>query len=97
MVRYARAFIYSSTFIFFPIPNLISFHQGGEKNTIEFFEGQSVITSSTPLLEDAYSYGVVEHPFPVNCCLREWKLGPEFYNAVKIGIVQYVCSSLFEG
>lgn len=63
---------------------------GGEERTIEFMESQSLITSNTPLLEEAYSYGVVEHPFPLNCFLRDWYLGPEFYHAVKIGIVQYM-------
>ncbi|KAL0369314.1 UNVERIFIED_CONTAM: protein LAZ11 [Sesamum calycinum] len=41
-------------------------------------------------LDEAYAYGVVEHPFPLNCFLRDWKLGSDFYQAVKIGIVQYV-------
>ncbi|KAA8538313.1 hypothetical protein F0562_027864 [Nyssa sinensis] len=63
---------------------------GGEKRTIEFMESQSLITSSIPLLEEAYAYGVVEHPFPLNCLLREWHLGSDFYQAVKIGIVQYM-------
>lgn len=48
-------------------------------------------TSSIPLLDEAYAYGIVEHPFPLNCCLRVWHLGSDFYQAVKIGIVQYVC------
>lgn len=63
---------------------------GGEQNTIKYMESQSVISASTPLLEEAYSYGVVEHPFPLNCFMREWYLGPGFYHAVKIGIVQYM-------
>ncbi|XP_059454244.1 protein LAZ1 homolog 1 [Corylus avellana] len=63
---------------------------GGEESTIEFMESQSLMDPSTPLLKDAYSYGVVEHPFPLNWILRDWYLGPEFYNAVKIGIVQYM-------
>ncbi|XP_050213490.1 protein LAZ1 homolog 1 [Mercurialis annua] len=63
---------------------------GGEESTIEFMESQSVITSSMPLLEESYSYGVVEHPFPLNCFLRDWQLGPDFYYAVKVGIVQYM-------
>lgn len=57
-------------------------------------ESQSVVSSSLPLLDDAYAYGVVEHPFPLNCMIREWHLGPDFYQAVKIGIVQYVCAPL---
>lgn len=61
---------------------------GGEANTIEYMESQSLITSSIPLLEEAYAYGVVEHPFPLNCLLRDWHLGSDFYQAVKIGIVQ---------
>lgn len=65
-------------------------NSGGEESTIKYMESQSVISASTPLLEEAYSYGVVEHPFPLNCFMREWYLGPDFYNAVKIGIVQYV-------
>lgn len=64
---------------------------GGEEKTIQFMESMSVTDSSTPLLKDAYAYGVVEHPFPLNFVLRGWYLGPDFYQSVKIGIVQYVC------
>jgi len=46
--------------------------------------------SSIPLLKEAYAYGVVEHPFPLNLFLKDWNLGSEFYQSVKIGIVQYV-------
>ncbi|XP_031393157.1 protein LAZ1 homolog 1 [Punica granatum] len=67
---------------------------GGEESTIKYMESQSVISASTPLLEEAYSYGVVEHPFPLNCFMREWYLGPDFYHAVKIGIVQYMILKL---
>ncbi|XP_057506808.1 protein LAZ1 homolog 1-like [Actinidia eriantha] len=35
-------------------------------------ESQSLVPSSIPLLEEAYAYGVVEHPFPLNCLLRDW-------------------------
>ncbi|XP_071923785.1 protein LAZ1 homolog 1 isoform X3 [Coffea arabica] len=63
---------------------------GGEESTIEFMENQSMFSSSIPLIDEAYAYGVVEHPFPLNCCLRQWSLGPDFYQAVKIGIVQYM-------
>ncbi|PIN10872.1 putative seven transmembrane receptor - rhodopsin family [Handroanthus impetiginosus] len=63
---------------------------GGEESTIEFMESQSLATSSVPLLDEAYAYGVVEHPFPLSCFLRNWRLGSEFYQAVKIGIVQYM-------
>lgn len=63
---------------------------GGEDSTIEFMESHSLINSGTPLLEDAYAYGVVEHPFPLNCLLRDWHLGSDFYQSVKIGIVQYM-------
>ncbi|KAF3445555.1 hypothetical protein FNV43_RR10731 [Rhamnella rubrinervis] len=63
---------------------------GGEESTIEFMERESVIDPKTPLLNEAYAYGVVEHPFPLNCFLRDWYLGPNFYHAVKIGIVQYM-------
>ncbi|KAG2663198.1 hypothetical protein I3760_16G016700 [Carya illinoinensis] len=63
---------------------------GGEERTIEFMESQRLLDSSTPLLKEAYTYGVVEHPFPLNFVLRDWYLGPDFYNAVKIGIVQYM-------
>ncbi|KAJ7969927.1 protein LAZ1-like 1 isoform X1 [Quillaja saponaria] len=63
---------------------------GGEDKTIEFMESQSLIDSSSPLLKDAYAYGVVEHPFPLNCLVGDWYLGPGFYHAVKIGIVQYM-------
>ncbi|KAH6800088.1 organic solute transporter ostalpha protein [Perilla frutescens var. hirtella] len=41
-------------------------------------------------LDDVYAYGIVRHPFPLNCFLRDWKLGSDFYQAVKIGIVQYM-------
>lgn len=63
---------------------------GGEESTIQFMESQTLITSNTPLLEESYAYGVVEHPFPLNCFLRDWQLGPDFYHAVKVGIVQYM-------
>ncbi|KAL6527505.1 hypothetical protein OROGR_016595 [Orobanche gracilis] len=63
---------------------------GGEESTIEFMEKQSLATCSIPLLDEAHAYGVVEHPFPLNCFLRDWNLGSEFYQAVKIGIVQYM-------
>ncbi|XP_028092277.1 protein LAZ1 homolog 1 isoform X6 [Camellia sinensis] len=67
---------------------------GGEENTIEFMERQSLSSSSIPLLEEAYAYGVVEHPFPLNCFLRDWHLGSDFYQAVKVGIVQYMILKL---
>lgn len=63
---------------------------GGEKSTVEFMESQRLIDCSTPLLEEAYTYGIVEHPFPLNFFLREWYLGRDFYQAVKVGIVQYM-------
>ncbi|XAR62444.1 hypothetical protein NMG60_11017197 [Bertholletia excelsa] len=63
---------------------------GGEDNTIEFMESQTLVSSSIPLLEEAYAYGVVEHPFPLNCLLGNWHLGSDFYHAVKVGIVQYM-------
>ncbi|XP_027339271.1 protein LAZ1 homolog 1 isoform X1 [Abrus precatorius] len=63
---------------------------GGEEKTIQFMESMSLTESSTPLLKESYAYGVVEHPFPLNCLLRDWYLGPDFYQSVKIGIVQYM-------
>ncbi|XP_061355467.1 protein LAZ1 homolog 1-like [Gastrolobium bilobum] len=63
---------------------------GGEDKTIQFMESLSVRDSSIPLLKEAYAYGVVEHPFPLNLILRDWYLGPDFYQSVKIGIVQYM-------
>jgi len=54
-------------------------------------ESMSRTESIIPLLKEAYAYGVVEHPFPLNLFLEDWNLGPEFYQSVKIGIVQYVC------
>ncbi|KAJ6306876.1 hypothetical protein OIU78_022061 [Salix suchowensis] len=49
-----------------------------------------------PLLEESYAYGVVEHPFPINCFLRDWNLGADFYHAVKIGIMilKLICALL---
>ncbi|RZC18114.1 protein LAZ1 homolog 1-like isoform X1 [Glycine soja] len=67
---------------------------GGEDKTIQFMESMSLTESSTPLLKEAYAYGVVEHPFPVNCFLRDWYLGPDFYQSVKIGIVQYIVDDM---
>ncbi|KAL4559123.1 hypothetical protein LXL04_031257 [Taraxacum kok-saghyz] len=67
---------------------------GGEDSTIAFMESKSVISYSIPLIEESYTYGVVEHPFPLNCFLKEWYLGPDFYQAVKIGIVQYMILKL---
>ncbi|XP_014522367.1 protein LAZ1 homolog 1 [Vigna radiata var. radiata] len=63
---------------------------GGEDKTIQFMESMSLTDSSTPLLKESYAYGVVEHPFPLNCFLRDWYLGSDFYQSVKIGIVQYM-------
>ncbi|TKY56022.1 LAZ1-like 1 [Spatholobus suberectus] len=63
---------------------------GGEDKTIQFMENMSLMDSSIPLLKEAYAYGVVEHPFPLNLFLRDWYLGPDFYQSVKIGIVQYM-------
>ncbi|XP_061348116.1 protein LAZ1 homolog 1 isoform X2 [Gastrolobium bilobum] len=63
---------------------------GGEDKTIQFMESMSLTDSRTPLLEESYAYGVVEHPFPLNCFLRDWYLGTDFYQSVKIGIVQYM-------
>ncbi|GJN31441.1 hypothetical protein PR202_gb19841 [Eleusine coracana subsp. coracana] len=63
---------------------------GGEESTIRFMEGQLDINESSPLLDVDYDYGIVKHPFPLNCFMRNWYLGPDFYNAVKIGIVQYM-------
>lgn len=67
---------------------------GGEESTIVFMESKSRISYSIPLIEESYTYGVVEHPFPLNCILKEWYLGPDFYQAVKIGIVQYMILKL---
>ncbi|PIA41784.1 hypothetical protein AQUCO_02200306v1 [Aquilegia coerulea] len=53
-------------------------------------ETQDRVESDIPLLEVAYSDGAIRHPFPLNCLLRPWYLGPDFYQAVKIGIVQYM-------
>lgn len=63
---------------------------GGEENTIKTMENPVEITSSMSLLEVPYEDGVVRHPFPLNCFLRHWYLGSDFYYAVKIGIVQYM-------
>nr|GEX36661.1 protein LAZ1 homolog 1 [Tanacetum cinerariifolium] len=71
--------------------------EGGEDNTIKFMESKSLISSSIPLIEESYTYGIVEHPFPLNWMLREWYLGPRFYQAVKIGIVQYMILKLICG
>lgn len=68
---------------------------GGEERTIKLMENQVRTSSSMPLLELAYEDGVVRHPFPLNCCMNNWYLGSDFYQAVKIGIVQYVSTSLF--
>ncbi|KVH98626.1 Organic solute transporter Ost-alpha [Cynara cardunculus var. scolymus] len=68
---------------------------GGEDSTIEFMESKSIISYSIPLIEESYAYGIVEHPFPLSCLLKEWYLGPDFYQAVKIGIVQYVWTSVY--
>nr|XP_010930624.1 protein LAZ1 homolog 1 isoform X1 [Elaeis guineensis]XP_010930625.1 protein LAZ1 homolog 1 isoform X1 [Elaeis guineensis]XP_010930626.1 protein LAZ1 homolog 1 isoform X1 [Elaeis guineensis]XP_019708556.1 protein LAZ1 homolog 1 isoform X1 [Elaeis guineensis]XP_029122492.1 protein LAZ1 homolog 1 isoform X1 [Elaeis guineensis] len=63
---------------------------GGEERTIRLMETQAQISSSTALLELEYFDGVVKHPFPLNCFLKHWYLGSDFYYAVKIGIVQYM-------
>ncbi|WVZ56890.1 hypothetical protein U9M48_007358 [Paspalum notatum var. saurae] len=53
-------------------------------------EGRLQISESSPLLDIDYDYGIVKHPFPLNCFMRNWYLGPDFYHAVKVGIVQYM-------
>ncbi|XP_062211233.1 protein LAZ1 homolog 1-like isoform X2 [Phragmites australis] len=63
---------------------------GGEESTIRFMEGQLHISESSPLLDVDYNYGIVKHPFPLSCFMQNWYLGPDFYHAVKIGIVQYM-------
>ncbi|KAK7320888.1 hypothetical protein VNO77_30799 [Canavalia gladiata] len=63
---------------------------GGEDKTVEFMESMRLTDSSIPLMKEAYAYGIVEHPFPLNLLLRDWYLGPDFYQSVKIGIVQYM-------
>ncbi|XP_071717613.1 protein LAZ1 homolog 1 [Rutidosis leptorrhynchoides] len=67
---------------------------GGEDSTIEYMESKSLISHSIPLIEESYTYGIVEHPFPLSCCLSDWYLGPDFYQAVKFGIVQYMTLKL---
>ncbi|XP_019417931.1 PREDICTED: protein LAZ1 homolog 1-like [Lupinus angustifolius] len=67
---------------------------GGEDKTIQFMESMCLTDTSTPLLKESYAYGIVEHPFPLNCLLRVWYLGPDFYQSVKIGIVQYMILKL---
>lgn len=63
---------------------------GGEERTIKLMENQVQISSSMPLMELVYEDVVVRHPFPLNCFMRNWYLGSDFYQAVKIGIVQYM-------
>lgn len=63
---------------------------GGEESTIRYMEDQFQPSDSSPLLDVDYDYGIVKHPFPLNWFMRNWYLGPDFYYAVKIGIVQYV-------
>ncbi|KAG1331189.1 hypothetical protein COCNU_02G011570 [Cocos nucifera] len=63
---------------------------GSEVRTIEHMETQSQISSSSPLFELEYLDGAVRHPFPLNCFLKHWHLGSDFYDAVKTGIVQYM-------
>ncbi|CAL9058778.1 protein LAZ1 homolog 1-like [Musa acuminata AAA Group] len=63
---------------------------GGEESTIRFMETQMEIFSSTPLLELEHADGVIRHPFPLNCFMKHWYLGSDFYHSVKIGIVQYM-------
>ena len=53
-------------------------------------ESQVETGPNSPLLEAAYVNSIVEHPFPLNWVLKDWSLGPHFYQSVKIGIVQYV-------
>jgi hypothetical protein len=56
-------------------------------------EDQFQPSDSSPLLDVDYDYGIVKDPFPLNWFMRNWYLGPDFYYAVKIGIVQYVRTS----
>ncbi|KAL4183924.1 hypothetical protein AMTRI_Chr11g157530 [Amborella trichopoda] len=63
---------------------------GGEDCTVKLMESYSRMTCRAPLLEESFSERVVKHPFPLNWLLKQWHLGPDFYESVKIGIVQYM-------
>lgn len=59
--------------------------------TIEFMKAEGFSSSvDHPLLSNISGKGIVNHPFPMNYMLKPWKLGEEFYQSIKFGIVQYV-------
>jgi hypothetical protein len=66
--------------------------KGGEERTIEFLKREGRSSSKAPLLEHSHGRGTIKHPFPMNYILKPWRLGQWFYQVVKFGIVQYVCS-----
>ena len=66
--------------------------KGGEERTIEFLKREGRSSSKAPLLEHSNERGTIKHPFPMNYILKPWRLGQWFYQVVKFGIVQYVCS-----
>jgi hypothetical protein len=66
--------------------------KGGEERTIEFLKREGRSSSKAPLLEHSHERGTIKHPFPMNYILKPWRLGQWFYQVVKFGIVQYVCS-----
>lgn len=68
------------------------FPVGGEERTIEFMKAEGFSNSvEETLLSNTSGRGIVNHPFPMNYMLKPWKLGEEFYQRIKFGIVQYVC------
>ena len=75
------------------IPKLVVFLPGGEDRTIEFMQRQGRKSFKTPLLLDHNDdKGTIKHPFPMNLFLKPWRLSHWFYQVVKFGIVQYVCT-----
>lgn len=55
-------------------------------------EREGRASSKMPLLEHSSEKGSIKHPFPLKYFIKPWKLGRWFYQIVKFGIVQYVCS-----
>ena len=83
----------SFLFPFFFHSKLLVFLPGGEGRTIEFMQRQGRKSFKTPLLLDHNDdKGTIKHPFPMNLFLKPWRLSHWFYQVVKFGIVQYVCT-----
>ncbi|KAL6342262.1 hypothetical protein AAG906_006887 [Vitis piasezkii] len=57
---------------------------GGEKSTVEFMESQQLIDCNTPLFGRSLYLWDCRTSFSIKFLSKEWYLGPDFYQAVKM-------------